>query len=186
MKTLNILGGILLGLMYGGKKLKSVNTSSEVKGISGVVEIKSYIQGRVRFNVPSIKYNNSSKIKVENVFENIEAIRSASINTTTSSILISFDESQISVEILMGIIIKILDLDKLIEDNKNPLIIKEINNLKDALNYSVYKETKGLLNFTSLVPLLLMFFALKNLVIQKGRQATNPYTMLYWAYRSLF
>ncbi|MCH3963545.1 MAG: hypothetical protein LKE46_04680 [Clostridium sp.] len=187
MKNSRILFGILTGAFLGKSICKNGRTEPCIGGIRDVVEIRHLIPGRVRFYVPSIKDKDSSKEKIAAILQNVKSIKSISVNIKTCSIVISYDVDQdITPEILTGIIIKILDLDKIIEEQKEPLISKEIGRLKEALDYSVYKQTKGALNFAVLIPLFLTSFSLKKIVFEKSNIKPNPYSMLYWAYKSFF
>ncbi len=185
MIAVRTLGGILIGMLYSSTMIKNMKNSSLVSGLPGVIEIKHCISGRVRFHVPSIKQDKLAEEKLLFTIKNIDAIEKIEINIITASILVYYKEDEVTPEIILGIIVKILELETFIEEKRNPAVLREIKNFNEALNYSVYKRTKGTLDFKTLVPLIFIFFGIKNIYTKKGGVSPNPYSLLYWAYKSL-
>ncbi len=179
------LGGILIGMIYSNTMFKSMKKPSISLGIPDVIEIKHSIPGRVRFHVPCMKNNTESKSKLLSTMKSVSSIEKISIDTLTSSILISYKEDEVSEEILLGALIKLLGLEEIIENHKDPVILSEIKRFNESLNYSFFKKTKGALDFNTLLPLMFIFFGLKKIYIKKGDVSANPYSLLYWAYKSL-
>lgn len=187
MNSYNIASGILIGLIF--KKItdkKKGKSNSLLGSIPDVIEIKHSIQGRIRFYIPSIVDNISAKENILAVLKNVSSIEEISIDIITGSIVIKYDPKEATPELIMGVIIKILELDKIIEEKRDPIVLKELKRIKEAFNYSFYKQTKGVLNFTTLVPLVLIYIGAKRIIVNKDTSVPNPYTLFYWAYKTLF
>lgn len=83
-----------------------------------IIETKHYINGRIRYIIPILKNNQALKNLLEINFKAFKSIKMYKICMITGSLIVYFDESQINSTVLSIIIIKILELEKEIEEQK--------------------------------------------------------------------
>lgn len=185
MINYRILSGLLFGLFYGKYATGKERNGTSFKGFPGTLEIKHGIPGRIRFFVPSLVHSLKGKEILEGKMSPIEGINKVEVNSITGSLLVRYDLEKIETILIIGITVKLLGLDDKIQTKEIPIIKKEINKWNEALNYSVYEKTKGILDFKTALSLTFAFYGLKGLFFSTEVAQANPYSLLYWAYRSL-
>ena len=173
-----------MGLFYGAKSHKG-NDPTLFNGFPGTLEIKHAIPGRIRFFAPSLVQLSKGKELLEERMQAIEGIEQVKVNTISGSIVVLYREEKIEKILILGIIIKLLGLENKIQTKEVPLVRKEIRKWNEAFSYSLYEKTRGLLDVKAALSLVFLFYGIKGLVFSTEIAKANPYSLLYWAYRSL-
>lgn len=174
-----------LGILAVRKALKNEKekSSQNIPSFRGVLEVKSSIKGRIRFNIPSIKNQDdmSSQLKVQ--LERIASIKNVEINTITGSLLINY-KPDIQPTLIAGIIIKLLGLEEKVKDGTESLVTKEVKNINESLSLAIDEKTKGLLDFKSLMFIALSAVGITKMI--KYPDLTPPgFNYLWWGYTAI-
>lgn len=185
MINYRLLSGLLFGLFYGRCASGKGGNENSFKGFPGTLEIKHCIPGRIRFFVPSLVHSSEGKEILEAKMSPIEGIKKVEVNIITGSLLVHYDLEKIEKILIIGVIVKLLGLDDKIQTKEISIIRKEIINWNEAVSYSIYEKTKGFLDIKTALSLTFAFYGLKGLFFSSEVAKANPYSLLYWAYRSL-
>lgn len=174
-----------MGLMYGKRFISKKHNNNVFKGFCNVIEIKHSISGRIRFFIPELVNSSQAKEVLELKMINIDGINSVNVNAISGSLIVCYENEKIDNMLLLGVIIRLLGLDEQLESKKTCVVKNEIKKLNEALNYSVHEKSKGLLDLKTLIPLLFAVYGLKGIYFTNKNATPNPYSLLYWAYKSL-
>ena len=141
-----------LGILSVRKSLKreKKKASLQIPSFRGVIEVKSAINGRIRFKAPTLKNNKEGFVELKKQLERISSIKTVETNYITGSLLITYEED-IKPTLIVGVIIKLLGLEEEVKGGTSSLVTKESQGLKESLNLAIDEKTKGLLDLRSLV-----------------------------------
>ncbi|SDG46251.1 HMA2 domain-containing protein [Desulfosporosinus hippei] len=184
MNKYRILSGMLFGLFY-TRGFSQEKKGTHFPGFRGTIEIKHSIPGRIRFFVPAFVNSSTGKEFLEDKMCTIEGIKKVEANTLTGSILVIYETEKIDELLIVGIVIKLLGLEDKIQSPEISIIRQEIKKWNEALSYSLSEKTKGLLDMKTALSLMFLFYGVKGLAFSTEAAKSNPYSLLYWAYRSL-
>lgn len=157
----------------------------EFKGFKGVIEIRHSMKERVRIFVPSLIGFNEGKSYIEAQFQKIQGIKGIEVNVVTGTVLITYEDGKLQEGMILGILIKLLNLEQEIHKPKTSRLKKELDHIKEALEYGIYERSGGILDLKSLLILTFLFYGAKGLYFNEKTAKINPYSLLYWAYRNL-
>lgn len=187
-----IFWGLLLAssVLTNSKDIKNVNSlknrinSLSIPSFKNVIEVRSAIDGRVRFYIPVLKSNHNLANNFITQIKQIPLIKKCEINTLTGSALFEYDGKNLDIQTLEGAVIKLLELDKIINGDKESSIEKEIKNISQAVNNGIYDYTNGKLNSKTLILIALVVGAFYQ--IRRNGCAIRPdYLTLLWWSRSI-
>lgn len=169
------------------KDLSGGNEGNNLKlpSFKNALEVKSSIPGRVRFYAPVLVGN----IEATNIFidqiSKISVIKSCRVNTLTGTIVMVYDHEQLDPQTLEGAVIKLLGIDKSIDEGRVSEVKKFSEKIFAAVNNGLYDFTNGLLDVKSLASLSLLAAAIFDLR-RYGGGRTPGYATLCWWSTSLF
>lgn len=165
-------------------KLK--NKDYNIPNFRGVLELKHSLPGRIRFYVPILKENNELKNMVLEQLTRISQINNVKINVITGSILIQYKQEEIEPVLLMGVLLKLMNLENEINKEPIPILKKEMLNLKESFNLAIYDKTKGILDGKIIITLLLIILGTYTLKTKNKADANLPgLNYIWWAYTSM-
>ena len=150
----------------------------------GILEVKHHIPGRIRMSCPNLKNNKDKSSDLINVCDKIPGIISTRINQTLGTILIEYDTNVLHPTLIMGIILKVMELEDSINKSPTSLIDKESTNIADSLNRAIFEKTNGILDLKSFIMLLLGGYAVYDINLRPGVRPSG-YTCLWWVYSTL-
>lgn len=130
---LPILGGMILN---GGKKRRKPNQLN-LPSFRGVMEVKSAIDGRIRFHAPFLKGNDELAKQAGQQIGRLGAVTEVSANTVTGSLLVRYDTAAVEPQLLMAAVIKLLGLEEAARQSGGSLLGKECRTFADSLNHAV-------------------------------------------------
>ncbi|MCG8573089.1 MAG: hypothetical protein MJB14_23395 [Spirochaetes bacterium] len=176
---MHIISGILISLLLGlkNKNLKNDN----LHGFKNIIEVVHHIKGRIRFIIPRLKI---SEIDIEKTLTSIKGIDQANVNRISGSLVITYDEQLINGQLLIGVVIHLLGLEKEIDKPVQPAYVKTLNEFSNALNRAVYEKSDGQLDLFHLVPIGLVGLAFYQLFINKKLTIPGAFTLLWWAHNA--
>lgn len=148
----------------------------------GVIEIAHYTPGRLRLKIAVLKNSSEAKEYLEPILEKIDLIESFRINPVVGTLLLNYNENLVEPSILIGSIIKLLNLEEEIKKDKSGKISKVMKGSIKAINHSIYNNTYGILDGKSI--LSLGFLGLGIYQIKNKRVLPNGINLIWWAYNS--
>ena len=149
-----------------------------------ILEVKHYIPGRLRLSCNYLKQNSKDSMLLVDTFKKIPGINNITINEQIGTILVEYDFNSLEPVLILGIILKVLNLENEVKENPKSLLSKESINVLDSVNRSINEKTIGILDFKNLVMLFIGAYAIYDI---KARPEIRPcgYTCLWWIYSSL-
>nr|WP_314533122.1 hypothetical protein [uncultured Fusobacterium sp.] len=149
----------------------------------GIFEVKSATPNRLRIEIEKLKNNRN---EIENLKENlkkISVVKNFKIIQSLGSLTIEFDNTQIDTQFMIGIILKLLNLDVELLKTRRGKIKDLISNIGKVADISVYNKTKGLFDVKTLAGVILLVYGIKKFKTEPVLPAGA--TLLWWAYRLL-
>lgn len=171
--------------LFSSFKEKILNNKHSLPSFQNVLETKHTLPGRIRLLSKVLVNNDELKGLFLSQMKRIDGIKQVTISTITGSILINYDESKLQPMLIFSICAKLLGVEEILSTKKNSKLQSNITDFNDAINTSLYEKTNGLLDFKTLVPLILLSLGLKKIFIDKTTLSANPYSLLFWAYKGL-
>ncbi|WP_101772474.1 HMA2 domain-containing protein [Peptostreptococcus faecalis] len=167
------------------EELKNTKNGNTLKlpSFKNALEVKSSIEGRVRFFAPIVKSNEAVSESLISQIKKIPVIKKCEINIITGTILIEYDSSQVDAQTIEGAVIKLLGIDKFIDEGRVSTVKKESDSFMSAVNNGLYDFTGGLFDVKSLVAVLFIVGAIYD-IKRFGLNRTPGYpTLLWWSSR---
>lgn len=166
------------------KNKESSKKNHTLPDFRGVIQVKNALPGRIRFYIPLLKKNEEAKIFFLEQIQKLDGLKQAEINCILGTLLITYDENKLKPILVMGIVIKLLNLDEETKKQPQSLVKKEIENVKESLNLAVYDKTQGILDMKTLLTLILLGAGI-NKIRTTSQNMPGGLTYLWWAYSSL-
>lgn len=172
---MNFYTGLLIGLMG----IRTLKSKKEKIDFNENFNIKSCVNGRLRAYSIELKKKDKS-LRITDNLPKINGIKQVSVNNTTGSLLIIFDENKIDINILIPAIGRLLELDSNL--NQKVALKKETELVYNSINYALAQKSNNIVDMESAVPVV--FIALGLVQLYKSRSLGIPSTMtlFYWAY----
>ena len=149
----------------------------------GIFEVKSLTKNRLRIEIDKLKNNREEINELTENLKKISVIKNFKIVQSLGSLTVEFDDSQIDAQFMLGIILKLLNLDdELLKDRKGK-IKDTFLNLGKLADITVYNKTKGLFDAKTLAGTMLLIYGIKK--FKNEMFLTSGATLIWWAYRLL-
>ena len=149
----------------------------------GIFEVKSFSKDRIRVQIEKLRQNREEAELLKANLKKIEAIKNFKIIHSLGSLTVEFDDSQIEPQFMLGIILKLLNLDELIFKKRNGKLKYIFNNILNFADINIYNKTKGLLDTRSLAATILLIYGIKK--IKTSPALPMGATLIWWAYNLL-
>ena len=149
----------------------------------GIFEVKSLTKNRLRIEIDKLKNNREEINELTENLKKISVIKNFKIVQSLGSLTVEFDDSQIDAQFMLGIILKLLNLDdELLKDRKGK-IKDTFLNLGKLADITVYNKTKGLFDAKTLAGTMLLIYGIKKL--KNEMFLPSGATLIWWSYRLL-
>lgn len=160
-----------------------MNNYLTIPNLYEVFEVKSCSKNRIRVLVGKLKNNPSEINELKSKLKMIDGINNFKIMTSLGSLTVEFDNNKISLELMIGILLKLLSLENEIFKKREPKLKNILTNIFSATDIVIFNKSKGLLDTKSLTGLVLLTYGLKKF-------KTEPIlpigaTLIWWSYRLL-
>ena len=170
-----IISGIIGNKKYSEVLYKKVRFIDRLKEI--LKEFKSFeiefVNLKNRTEIESLKEN----LKKITVIKNFKIIKSL------GSLTVEFDNSQIDTQFMIGIILKLLNLDKELLKDRKGKIKNTFSNLGKLADLTIYNKTKGLFDAKTLIATGLLIYGIKK--FKNEMLLPSGATLIWWSYRLL-
>ena len=149
----------------------------------GIFEVKSLTKNRIRIEIDKLKNNEEEIERLKENLKKIIVIKNFKIIKSIGSLTVEFDDTQIDTQFMIGIILKLLNLDdELLKDRKGK-IKDTFLNLGKLADITVYNKTKGLFDAKTLSGTMLLIYGIKK--FKNEMFLPSGATLIWWAYRLL-
>ncbi len=182
---LNIIKGAYLGGFLAKQFFHQLSSRPLLPSFKNVAEVKHFLPGRVRLFIPFLKGNKQAQQDLISQLGRVKHIKEIEANTVSGSLLIQYDLEQVEPTLIIVAVLKILGLEKQIEQKRTPLILEKFQQIGQAFNRAVYENTNGLLDLRTTVSLSLVYLALKKIIVNKELATPGAFTLLWWACNTL-
>ena len=149
----------------------------------GIFEVKSATKNRIRVEIDKLKNNNEEIESLRENLRKIAVIKNFKIIKTLGSLTVEFDDSQIDSQFMIGIILKLLNLDEELLKDRKGKIKNSFSNLGKLADITVYNKTKGLFDAKTLAGTMLLIYGIKK--FRNEMLLPSGATLIWWAYRLL-
>lgn len=176
MNPILLAGGTMLALnMFRGKQVKS-----PLPSFKGIIETVHYLPGRVRFYIPRLKKDEGLTKNLEKQLKSIQVVKQVEVNSTIGMARITYDSEAIAPIILMGAIMKLLGLDQKLNEPRSGSLRDQFNAGIKVTNDAIIDASNGILDFNSLVALLLLGSAVYSIRGNLTNLTAPPAVTLAW------
>ena len=149
----------------------------------GIFEVKSLTKNRIRIEINKLKNNREEIDELTGNLKKISVIRNFKIVQSLGSLTVEFDDSEIDAQFMLGIILKLLNLDDGLLKDRKGRIKNTFSNLGKLADITIYNKTKGLFDAKTLAGTMLLIYGIKK--FKNEMFLPSGATLIWWAYRLL-
>ena len=149
----------------------------------GIFEVKSLTKNRLRIEIDKLKNNREEINELTENLKKISVIKNFKIIQSLGSLTIEFDDSQIDSQFMLGIILKLLNLDEELLKDRKGKVKNTFSSLGKLADITIYNKTKGLFDAKTLVGTMLLIYGIKK--FKNEMFLPSGATLIWWAYRLL-
>ena len=135
--------------------------------------------GRMRLTIPVLKENRDVAEQLVNQLGSFSPISKVSCNLRLGSLLVCYNESEVTPAILQAAILRLLDLDSGIPEKAPSHLTTNIKQCFQTLNYAVSCKTNGFINLQGIISLLFVGTGIYQ-VSKLPKQLPNGYSLITW------
>ena len=149
----------------------------------GIFEVKSLTKNRLRIEIDKLKNNREEINELTENLKKISVIKNFKIIQSLGSLTIEFDDSQIDSQFMLGIILKLLNLDEELLKDRKGKIKNTFFSLGKLADITIYNKTKGLFDAKTLAGTMLLIYGIKK--FKNEMFLPSGATLIWWSYRLL-
>ena len=149
----------------------------------GIFEVKSLTKNRLRIEIDKLKNNREEINELTENLKKISVIKNFKIVQSLGSLTVEFDDSQIDAQFMLGIILKLLNLDEELLKDRKGKIKNTFSSLGKLADITIYNKTKGLFDAKTLIATGLLIYGIKK--FKNEMLLPSGATLIWWAYRLL-
>jgi len=149
----------------------------------GIFEVKSLTKNRLRIEIDKLKNNREEINELTENLKKISVIKNFKIVQSLGSLTVEFDDSQIDSQFMLGIILKLLNLDEELLKDRKGKIKNTFSSLGKLADITIYNKTKGLFDAKTLAGTMLLIYGIKK--FKNEMFLPSGATLIWWSYRLL-
>ena len=149
----------------------------------GIFEVKSLTKNRLRIEIDKLKNNREEINELTENLKKISVIKNFKIIQSLGSLTIEFDDSQIDSQFMLGIILKLLNLDEELLKDRKGKVKNTFSSLGKLADITIYNKTKGLFDAKTLAGTMLLIYGIKK--FKNEMFLPSGATLIWWSYRLL-
>ena len=111
--------------------------------------------------INKLKNNREEIDELTENLKKISVIRNFKIVQSLGSLTVEFDDSQIDAQFMLGIILKLLNLDEELLKDRKGKIKNTFSNIGKLADITIYNKTKGLFDAKTLAGTILLIYGIK-------------------------
>ena len=180
---MHLITGFLMASLFGRKKEPG---RSPLLSLRHPIRTRHILPGRIRFEADVLKNDAKAEQFLVEQMSRVKGVSKVQISTITGSVLVQFEEKEIQPELLYTVLIRLLGLEKELERTPQPVVLKEIRLMGDSLNRAVLERTGGIIDLWTAIPIVLGLVGIRKIMAQRALAFPAGFTLLWWAYHSLF
>ncbi len=180
---MHLITGFLIASLFGKKKEPG---RSPLLSLRHPIRTLHILPGRVRFEADVVKNDTKVEQFLMEQMPKVKGVSRVQVSTITGSVLVQFDGDEIQPELLYTVLIRLLGLEKELERTPQSVVRKEIRLMGDSLNRAVLERTGGIIDLWTAIPIVLGLVGIRKIMAQRALAFPTGFTMLWWAYHSLF
>ena len=159
---------------------KQTHNLMKLPSFDGVIEVCASLPGRMHLRVPAVADQTALSAEVKSQLESTGAIRLVKIEPRTQSVLILYNEAQVSAEVVEGAFIKLMGLDAQLSKSADGKFIEGWRTLRNAVNTALLSATNGLMGIRAVAGTTFSVLALKH-IFAGSFSLPSAMTLLWWA-----
>ena len=152
----------------------------KLPSFDGVAEVRSSLPGRLRLYVPAVAADPELAAQTKAQLESTGAVHRVAIEPRTASVLILYDEAQVSAAVAEGAFIKLMGLDAQLDSHSDGRLLESWRALRGAVNRGLLSATNGLVGLRGAVGTALSITALRR-IAAGSLGMPDAMTLLWWA-----
>jgi copper chaperone CopZ len=177
---------IITGLLFAGLLGKNKSRGTLMPMLrTGPVQTAHWLPGRVRLRVPSLAENAAGAATLREKLPAIQGVQSVELDPATGSVLIVYREDQVRGELLFAAVVRLMNLDAELKRRPQPIVTRELREILESVNRTVYDRTGGLVDLWSAGLILLAAIGVQKLLAQGVRAFPAGLTLVWWGLASL-
>ena len=180
---MHIITGFLLANLFGKKTQPG---RSPLLSLRHPIRTRHILPGRVRFETDALINDPKAEQFLMEQMSKVKGVSKVQISTITGSVLVQFEDNKIQPELLYTVLIRLLGLEKELERTPQSVVLKEIRLMGDSLNRAVLERTGGIIDLWTAIPIVVGLVGIRKIMAQRALAFPAGFTMLWWAYYSLF
>ena len=149
----------------------------------GIFEVKSATKNRIRIEIDKLKNNEEEIERLKENLKKIIVIKNFKIIKSIGSLTVEFDDTQIDTQFMIGIILKLLNLDEELLKDRKGKIKNTFSSLGKLADITIYNKTKGLFDAKTLIATGLLIYGIKK--FRNEMLLPSGATLIWWSYRLL-
>ena len=149
----------------------------------GIFKVKSLTKNRIRIEINKLKNNREEIDELTENLKKISVIKDFKIVQSLGSLTVEFDDSQIDSQFMLGIILKLLNLDEELLKDRKGKIKNTFSSIGKLADITIYNKTKGLFDAKTLAGTILLIYGIKK--FKNEMFLPSGATLIWWAYRLL-
>ena len=149
----------------------------------GIFEVKSLTKNRIRIEINKLKNNREEINELTENLKKISVIKNFKIVQSLGSLTVEFDDSQIDSQFMLGIILKLLNLDEELLKDRKGKVKNTFSSLGKLADITIYNKTRGLFDAKTLVGTMLLIYGIKK--FKNEMFLPSGATLIWWSYRLL-
>ncbi len=146
----------------------------------GIAEVRASIPGRIRLYMPAIKSCPEAAAQMKKKMEETGAVREVRISPSVATALFLYDEKQVEAAVVEGAAIRLMGLDRMIQDQPVSKMEASLRTLWNSVNHGVLETTRGWMDARMLAGTVLSAAALRSFMLH-GAALPGAVTLLWWA-----
>ncbi len=159
---------------------KQPHNLMKLPSFDGVVEVCASLPGRMHLRVPAVADKPERAKEVGEQLESTGAIRLVKVEPRTQSVVIYYNESQVSAAVVEGAFIKLMELDAQLSSSSDGRFIEGWRTLRNAINSALLSATNGLMGIRAVAGTVFGATAVKH-IIAGNFGLPSTMTLLWWA-----
>jgi len=178
-----ITGLVIAGLASKMKKDKSLEGLPRFR--TGPIQVAHAIRGRIRFVVPSLCGTDGDALSWIDEAQSLGGVKGVEVSTVTGSVVVTYDAASVDPPLLFGALARLLGLEDELERTPPPVLVRELRELGQSLNFAVYDKTGGMVDLWTLALIALAVVGAKKTMDSGWAALPAGFTLLWWALNSV-